>query len=203
MEDDRYLTLGGQCEAVYKEKSSKFLAFAYHVQSEEEIREIVDALKKRYYDATHHCYAWRLGAHGESFRSNDDGEPSGTAGKPILGQLLSHGITYCLIVVVRYFGGTKLGVSGLISAYKEAACAVLETGKIVERTVDKSVTVRFPYVVMNDIMRIVKESAPNVTEQTFDNICSMTLSVRAGKFAELLGRLQKVEGITIEEDEQK
>lgn len=203
MEDDRYLTLEERCEAVYKEKSSKFLAFAYPVQSEEEIREIVDTLKKRYYDATHHCYAWRLGAHGDSFRSNDDGEPSGTAGKPILGQLLSHGITYCLIVVVRYFGGTKLGVSGLIAAYKESACAVIEAGKITERTVDKSVTVHFPYIAMNDVMRIVKESAPNVMEQTFDNVCSMTLSVRAGKFAELLGRLQKVDGITIEEDEQR
>ena len=111
---DSFLTIAAPAEAIYKEKSSKFLAYAYPVRSEEEIRELLEALYKRYYDATHHCYAWRLGPHGEQFRSNDDGEPSGTAGKPILGQLLSNSLTNCLIVVVRYFGGTKLGVSGLI-----------------------------------------------------------------------------------------
>ena len=114
---DSYLTIAAPAEAIYKEKSSKFLAYAYPVRTEDEIRELLDALRKRYYDATHHCYAWRLGPQGEQFRSNDDGEPSGTAGKPILGQLLSNSLTNCLIVVVRYFGGTKLGVSGLISAF--------------------------------------------------------------------------------------
>ncbi|MBP3482318.1 MAG: YigZ family protein [Alistipes sp.] len=201
MEDDRYLTIEAECGAVYKEKSSKFLAYAYPVRSEEEIRDILNSLKKQYYDATHHCYAWRLGAHGENFRSNDDGEPSGTAGKPILGQLLSHGVTYCLIAVVRYFGGTKLGVSGLITAYKEAARAALEAGNIVERTTDISIAIRFPYVVMNDVMRIVKEMEPNICEQRFDNVCSMTLSIRAGKAESLRGKLQKVSGITIEENE--
>ena len=118
MTSDSYHTLAGPAEAIYKEKSSKFLAYAYPVESEEEIRTLLDALRKKYYDATHHCYAWRLGPHGETFRTNDDGEPSGTAGKPILGQLLSNELVNCLIVVVRYFGGTKLGVSGLIGAYR-------------------------------------------------------------------------------------
>ena len=116
MTSDSYHTLAGPAEAIYKEKSSKFLAYAYPVESEEEIRTLLDALRKKYYDATHHCYAWRLGPHGETFRTNDDGEPSGTAGKPILGQLLSNELVNCLIVVVRYFGGTKLGVSGVIGA---------------------------------------------------------------------------------------
>ena len=118
---DTYLTIEGEAETVMRERSSKFYSFAYHVESEEQISQHLDALRKQYYDATHHCYAWRLGPAGERFRANDDGEPSGTAGRPILGQMLSHGITDALIVVVRYFGGTKLGVPGLIAAYKQGA----------------------------------------------------------------------------------
>ena len=152
---DSYLTIAAPAEAIYKEKSSKFLTYAYPVHSEEEIRELLEVLYKRHYDATHHCYAWRMGPHGEQFRSNDDGEPSGTAGKPILGQLLSNSLTDCLIVVVRYFGGTKLGVSGLISAYKESAAAVIEEAEIIEKTVDRVFTIEFPYLVMNDVMRII------------------------------------------------
>ena len=121
MAEDTYLTLEAAAEAASRERSSKFLAYAYPVRTEEEIREHLDALRKRHFDATHHCYAWRLGPRGERYRTNDDGEPSGTAGKPILGQLLSAEVTDCLIVVVRYFGGTKLGVPGLIAAYREAA----------------------------------------------------------------------------------
>jgi len=148
--EDSYLTLAAPAEASLRERSSRFLAYAYPVCSEEEIRERLDALRKRYYDATHHCYAWRLGPRGGRFRSNDDGEPSGTAGRPILGQMLSHGITECLIVVVRYFGGTKLGVPGLIAAYKEAAAAVIAAAGITERTVDRTFRVQFPYEAMND-----------------------------------------------------
>lgn len=196
---DSYLTITAPAEAIYKEKSSKFLAYAYPVRTEEEIRELLDALRKRYYDATHHCYAWRLGPHGEQFRSNDDGEPSGTAGKPILGQLLSNSLTNCLIVVVRYFGGTKLGVSGLISAYKESAAAVIEEAEIVEQTVDRVFTVEFPYLVMNDIMRIIKEEQPNILSQEFDNLCTMQLSMRESRAEGLLGKLRKVEGASIEE----
>lgn len=197
-EEDSYLTLAEPAEALYKEKGSKFLAYAYPVRDEEQIRECLDALRKRYYDATHHCYAWRLGADGQNYRVNDDGEPSSTAGRPILGQLLSYGVTDVLVVVVRYFGGTKLGVSGLITAYKESAAAVLSEAQIVERTVDVRFEVEFGYLVMNDVMRVVKEMRPEVLEQRFDNLCTMRLSIRAGRADALRERLQKIEGIQIE-----
>ena len=195
---DSYLTIDGNAEAIFKEKSSKFLCYAFHVESEEEIAACLEPLRKRYYDATHHCYAWRLGPFGERFRANDDGEPSSTAGKPILGQLLSREVTNCLIVVVRYFGGTKLGVPGLIAAYKESAAIVLDAANIVERTVDTHIKVDFSYIVMNDIMRIIKEEQPTIDEQIFDNLCTIKLSIRNSKADILLGRLRKVEGVTIE-----
>lgn len=195
---DSYLTIEGNAEAIFKERSSKFLCYAFHVESEEEIAACLEPLYKRYYDATHHCYAWRLGPFGERFRANDDGEPSSTAGKPILGQLLSREITNCLIVVVRYFGGTKLGVPGLIAAYKESAAAVLDVATIVERTVDTRIKIDFSYVVMNDVMRIIKEEQPTIEEQVFDNLCSMILSVRNSKADIVLGRLKKVEGAIVD-----
>ena len=195
---DSYLTIEGNSEAIFKERSSKFLCYAFHVESEEEINAYLEPLRKRYYDATHHCYAWRLGPFGEKFRANDDGEPSSTAGKPILGQLLSREITNCLIVVVRYFGGTKLGVPGLIAAYKESAALVLSECEIVERTVDVVIDVSFSYIAMNDVMRIVKDMQPKVVNQVFDNLCTMTLSIREGDSEQLIGRLEKVEGATVE-----
>lgn len=195
---DTYLTIEEAAEAVFKEKSSKFLAYAYPVANESEIHERIEALRKRYYDATHHCYAWRLGAGGESFRANDDGEPSSTAGKPILGQLLSRNVTDTLVVVVRYFGGTKLGVPGLIAAYRESAALVLDAATIVERTVDEVLTVRFSYMAMNDVMRIVKEEQPTIEQQLFDNLSTMVLRIRKNRYARLTERLQKVDGATIE-----
>ncbi len=195
---DSYLTIDGNAEAIFKEKSSKFLCYAFHVESEEEIAACLEPLRKRYYDATHHCYAWRLGPYGERFRANDDGEPSSTAGKPILGQLLSREITNCLIVVVRYFGGTKLGVPGLIAAYKESAATALDAANIVERTVDTHIKVDFSYIVMNDIMRIIKEEQPTINEQIFDNLCTIKLSIRNSKADIILGRLRKVEGAIVE-----
>ena len=200
---DSYLTIESDAEAIFKEKSSKFLCYAFHVESEEEIAAHLEILRKRYYDATHHCYAWRLGPFGERFRANDDGEPSSTAGKPILGQLLSREITNCLIVVVRYFGGTKLGVPGLIAAYKESAAAVLDEAKVVERTVDTTVKVEFSYVVMNDVMRIIKDEQPIIVEQIFDNLCSMTLSIRNSMAELVIGKLRKVEGAIIDIIEQQ
>ena len=200
---DSYLTIESDAEAIFKEKSSKFLCYAFHVESEEEITAHLELLRKRYYDATHHCYAWRLGPFGERFRANDDGEPSSTAGKPILGQLLSREITNCLIVVVRYFGGTKLGVPGLIAAYKESAAAVLDEAKVVERTVDTTVKVEFSYVVMNDVMRIIKDEQPTIVEQIFDNLCSMTLSIRNSKAELVIGKLRKIEGAIIDIIEQQ
>ena len=200
MDDDRYLTVDGPAEAASRERSSKFLAYIYPVRTEGEIRERLDALRKRYYDATHHCYAWRLGPRGEAFRSNDDGEPSGTAGKPILGQLLSNDITDCLVVVVRYFGGTKLGVPGLIAAYKESAAEVIAAAEIVELTVDRTVRVDFPYVAMNAIMRVVKEEQPRIEGQTFDNLCTMVLTIRESRAGELTEKLKKAGGSIAGED---
>ena len=194
MADDSYLTLAAPAEAALRERSSKFLAYAWPVRTEEEIRTHLEALRKRYYDATHHCYAWRLGADGGSWRANDDGEPSGTAGKPILGQLLSREVTDCLVVVVRYFGGTKLGVPGLIAAYKEATAAVLDAAEIVERTVDRLIRVDFPYVAMNEIMRVVKEERPEIRRQAFDNLCTMEFAIRESRAEQLIGKLKKAGG---------
>lgn len=194
MADDSYLTVAAPAEAASRERSSKFLSYIYPVRSEEEIRTHLDALRKRYYDATHHCYAWRLGPRGESYRSNDDGEPSGTAGKPILGQLLSHELTDCLVVVVRYFGGTKLGVPGLIAAYRESAAEAIAAAQVIERTVDRRLRVDFPYVAMNDIMRVVKEQQPRIEEQLFDNLCTLHLTIRESRAAELVERLRKAGG---------
>ena len=199
---DTFYTLGGEAEALYKDKGSKFLASGYPVTCEEEIKGRLDALRKRYYDATHHCYAWRLGPKGESFRAVDDGEPSSTAGRPILGQMLSREVTDVLIVVVRYFGGTKLGVPGLIEAYKRSAALVLENAEIEQRTVDVQTTIRFSYLAMNDVMRIVKELQPQIIAQQFDNLCTMTLAIRQGFAAQLLDRLSKVEGLELETDDQ-
>lgn len=195
---DSYLTIEDNAEAIFKEKSSKFLCYAYHVESEEEIVAHLERLRKQYYDATHHCYAWRLGPFGEKFRANDDGEPSSTAGKPILGQMLSREITDCLIVVVRYFGGTKLGVPGLIAAYKESAAAVIDAAKVVGRTVDTHIRIEFSYIVMNDVMRIIKEEQPTIVEQVFDNLCMMRLSIRNSRADIVEGRLRKVEGAIVE-----
>ena len=192
--EDSYLTIAAAAEAASRERSSKFLSFAYPVQCEEQIREILDGLRKKYYDATHHCYAWRLGPAGASFRANDDGEPSGTAGRPILGQLLSNDLTDCLIVVVRYFGGTKLGVPGLIAAYKESAAEAIASAEVVRRTVDRTVRVDFPYIVMNDIMRVIKDEQPKIVSQEFDNLCTMVLAIRESRAAGLIEKLKKAGG---------
>jgi len=194
VEEDTYRTVAAPAEAALRERSSKFLACIYPVRGEEEIRMHLDELHKRYYDATHVCYAWRLGPQGGQFRANDDGEPSGTAGKPILGQLLSNGLTDCLIAVVRYFGGTKLGVPGLIAAYRESAAGAIAAARIVERTVDRIVTVDFPYVAMNDIMRAVKEEQPRIVAQEFDNLCTMRLSIRESRAGRLIEKLGKAGG---------
>lgn len=192
------MTIAEPAEIIYKERSSKFLTYAYPVETEEDIKELLDALRKEYYDATHHCYAYRLGPQGELFRANDDGEPSGTAGKPILGQLLSSELTNCLVVVVRYFGGTKLGVSGLIQAYKESTAEVIAASNIIEKTVDRVIKVDFSYISMNGVMRIIKEMSPRIDEQVFDNLCTMQLRIRESEADILISKLEKVEGVTVE-----
>ena len=195
---DTYKTIETNGEGTYKEKGSKFLSFAYHIEHESEVKEIVERLKKQFYDARHHCYAWRIGYKGEATRTVDDGEPSSTAGRPILGQMLSYNVTNILIVVVRYFGGTKLGVSGLIQAYKDAAQDAINNSEIVERTIDSSVTIRFEYVLMNSVMGIIKDLSPNILEQQFDNDCRMKLAIRNSEFERLVAKLDKVIGVEID-----
>ncbi len=196
---DSYFTIAESVETLYKIKSSKFLTYAYPIESEEDIAPLLEVLRKRHYDATHHCYAWRLGAEGEKFRANDDGEPSSTAGKPILGQMLAREVTNCLIIVVRYFGGTKLGVSGLIEAYRDSAAGALDEAQIVERTVDVRLNVSFSYIAMNGVMKVIKELQPRIGSQEFDNLCTMELVIRKGEAEMLIGRLNNVDGVSVDE----
>ena len=165
----------------------------------EEIKDIVAQYQKKYYDARHVCYAYMLGAERTEFRANDNGEPSGTAGKPILGQINSNELTNILIIVVRYFGGIKLGTSGLIVAYKQAAAEAIAAAEIIEKTVDTDITFMFEYPFMNDVMRIVKEENPQIVNQGYDSDCSMTLRTRKGNMPKLISRLEKVETLRFEE----
>jgi uncharacterized YigZ family protein len=196
---DKYYTIANQSEGIYKEKGSKFLAFAYPVNSEEEIKEIQKELRKKYFDARHHVYAFRLGAEGQSYRSSDDGEPSNSSGPPVLGQLLSFNITNVLVVVIRYFGGTKLGIPGLINAYRSATADAIENNTIIEQFEQDAFTIHFGYTVMNDVMRILKEENPEQSKQQFDNACSIHLAIRKKDAEHLRTRLNEVEGLHIEE----
>lgn len=191
--EDTYRTIAEPSEGIYTEKRSKFIAIALPVQSVEEVKEHLEVFQKKYYDARHVCYAYMLGAERKDFRANDNGEPSGTAGKPILGQINSNELTDILIVVVRYFGGIKLGTSGLIVAYKAAAAEAIASARIIEKTVDEEVTVWFEYPFMNDIMRIVKEEEPEILNQSYDMDCCMTLRIRRSMMPKLRERLEKVE----------
>ena len=196
--EDSYKTIREPAEGLFKDKGSRFISYSYPVGNEDEIKEHLSVLKKRYYDATHHCYAWRLGPRGETSRANDDGEPSGSAGKPILGQLLSYEVTDVLVVVIRYFGGTLLGVPGLINAYREATVNVLENSGIVTMTEEAYFEVLFPYLAMNDVMKIVKSDRPRVVEQSFDNLCRMVLAVPRSEEDLLTEKLGKVDGAQLE-----
>lgn len=191
--NDEYKTITEQIgEGSYSEKRSRFLAFAHHVESVEQVKELLAQYRKRYYDARHVCYAYMLGPERSDFRVNDDGEPSSTAGKPILGQINSNELTDVLIVVVRYYGGVNLGTSGLIVAYREAAADALRNAQIVVRQVEELVTYQFAYPLMNDVMRIVKEMAPRIVSQTFDNTCEITLSIRLSEAERLRQKLEKL-----------
>ena len=196
---DSFRTISQSSEGIYTEKRSKFLAFAIPVESVEEIKDIVAQYQKKYYDARHVCYAYMLGAERTEFRANDNGEPSGTAGKPILGQINSNELTNILIIVVRYFGGIKLGTSGLIVAYKQAAAEAIAAAEIIEKTVDTDITFLFEYPFMNDVMRNVKEENPQIVNQGYDSDCSMTLRTRKGNMPKLISRLEKVETLRFEE----
>ena len=193
MMSDEFLTITDSVgEGFYSEKRSKFLAFAHHVETLDEIKDLLAEYRKKYYDARHVCYAYMLGAERKDFRANDDGEPSSTAGKPILGQINSNELTDILIVVVRYYGGVNLGTSGLIVAYREAAADALAHASVITKQVEETIAYDFPYVMMNDVMRIVKEMQPRIVEQTYDNNCQIKLSIRRSEVEQLQSRLNKL-----------
>ncbi len=175
---DEYKTIAKEGEGYYSEKRSKFLAFTHHVETVDEVKDIVARYRKKYFDARHVCYAYMLGAERTDFRANDDGEPSSTAGKPILGQINSNELTNTLIIVVRYYGGVNLGTGGLIVAYKTAAADAIANSQTEMRQVEERIVYDFPYVMMNQVMRVVKEMNPRIIAQTYDNTCQITLSIR-------------------------
>mgnify|MGYP003191201314 CR=1 FL=1 len=191
---DCYKTIANNIgEGYYTEKRSKFLAFAHHVETVDEAMEIVKAYRKKYYDARHCCYAYMIGPDRQEFRANDDGEPSSTAGKPILGQINSHELTNILIVVIRYYGGVNLGTGGLIVAYRTAAVDAIDHSKIIQRLVEEQITYDFTYPMMNSVMRVVKEMPVRIVSQHFDNTCSITLAIRKSMAEQLRARLGKLD----------
>ena len=194
---DTYLTIAAPSEGLYKEKMSKFLAFAEPCRTSEQAKEIVTRYKKEYFDARHVCWAYMLGAERTDFRSNDDGEPSGTAGKPILGQINSFNLTDLCVIVVRYFGGIKLGTSGLIEAYRTAAQEALNAATIEEKIIEETITVHFQYPLMGDVMRIVKEENATVLSQDFVEDCRLTLSLRKNQMPRMRSRFENTFGVSI------
>lgn len=195
--EDTYLTIAAPSEGIFKDRGSKFIGFAYPVESEEEIRQRLQELRKEHFNARHHCYAYRLGADKLQYRINDDGEPSGTAGRPIYNQLLSKDLSNILIVVVRYFGGTLLGVPGLINAYKNAALEAIAQAEIVEKIVYDLYRLDFGYLQMNEVMKVIKEKGLEVRSQQFDLQCSMEIAIRKKRITETVDSLSKIEGLTL------
>ena len=189
---DTYLTISNTSEGYYTEKRSKFYAFAHHVETVDEVKEIVAMYRKKYYDARQVCWAYMLGHERIEFRANDDGEPSSTAGKPILGQINSAELTNILVVVIRYYGGVNLGTGGLIVAYRTAAADAIANANIEERLIEEEIVYNYPYVMMNDVMRIVKDLQPRIVSQTFDNTCEIKLSIRKSEAPRLRSMLEKL-----------
>lgn len=194
---DTYNTIENNYEGLFKDKGSKFLAYAFPVQSENEVKSHIQILKKEHFSARHHCYAFRLGNEGEHYRANDDGEPSGSAGKPILGQLLSFDLTNTLVVVVRYFGGTLLGVSGLINAYKNATLNVLNNSEIIERIVENKYLLEFDYPLQNMVTRILKEFNLEIKNASYNLNCQLEISIRLNLTKEVLSKLAKINTLKI------
>ena len=192
MASDEYKTINGTSEGTYSEKRSKFLAFAHHVESEDEIKALLQEYKKKYYDARHVCYAYVLGPDRKTFRANDDGEPSSTAGKPILGQINSAELTDIFVAVVRYYGGVNLGTGGLIVAYRTATMEALANAERVTREVDEKITYTFPYVMMHVVMKVVKEMRPRIVSQNFESTCEIKLAIRQSEAQQLRDRLAKL-----------
>ncbi len=191
--DDSYKTIQGPSEGLFKDKGSRFIARAYPVESVDEVKEILAALRKEYHDARHHCYAYRIGPGGTTYRVNDDGEPANSAGKPILGQLQSQDLTNILIVVIRYFGGILLGVGGLINAYRTAAKESLINSTIVTRTFNSRIKINFQYPAMNEVMKIIKDSKAGIVSQDFGTACEILVEVRSGVSDLILGQLNRIE----------
>jgi len=193
---DSYKTIKSVSEGIYKEKGSKFIAFAYPVYQEEEIKAIIEKTRKAHYNAKHHCFAYVLGSEGNTWRINDDGEPSGTGGRPILGQIRSHDLTNTLIVVSRYFGGTLLGVSGLANAYKSAAIYALENAEIIDHIIQEYYEILFPYSSMNDVMMVIKEENITQSGQSFNLECRVILNFRSSAKVRILDRLSRINSLT-------
>ena len=189
---DFYKTLKGMSQGIYKEKMSKFIAIAQPASSAEEAKALIKQISNKYHDARHCCWAYMIGTQRDEYLSSDNGEPSGTAGKPILGQINSYGLTNVVIAVVRYFGGIKLGTSGLIVAYREAAADAIAHSEIVSKQVEEIITYTFSYPMMNDVMRIVKEMSPRIVSQTYDNTCEIRLAIRKSEAEQLRSRLSKL-----------
>lgn len=194
---DTFITIESPSEAVFTEKRSKFLAFAYPVRTAREALDIVASLEKKYFDARHVCWAYMLGFDRDNFRANDNGEPSGTAGRPILGQINSFGLTDVLVAVVRYFGGVKLGTPGLIVAYRTAARMALEAATAVTRHITATVSFTYPYQVINDVMKVTRADGVRVVESTFDNTCAMTLEVNLDSMPRCMSALENIDGLTL------
>jgi uncharacterized YigZ family protein len=194
---DTFRTVKEISQGIFTEKKSKFIAYIIPISTLDDVKTELEKYKKEYYDARHICWAYMLGAERKEFRSNDDGEPSGTAGKPILGQINSNELTDVLILVIRYFGGIKLGTSGLITSYKEAASEAISNAEIIEKTIDLNIDFVFEYPFMNDVMKIVKDLEPTILQQEYDMDCYMSLSIRQSLYDQLISRLEKVESLRI------
>lgn len=196
---DTFRTVKETAKGLFTEKKSKFISYAIPVQTVDEVKAELEKYRKEYYDARHICWAYMLGADRQDFRANDDGEPSGTAGKPILGQINSNELTDILVLSIRYFGGIKLGTSGLIVAYRESAAEAINNAEIIEKTVDLDISFQFEYPFMNDVMKIVKDLEPTILDQQYDMDCMMSLRIRKSLFDQLKARLEKVESLRVNE----
>lgn len=197
--EDTFLTLGGESAGLFKDRSSKFFYYAYPVNDEEEIKKQLAEIRKKHFDARHHCYAWNLGSTGMNYRANDDGEPNHSAGDPILGQIRSNNLTNCLIIVVRYFGGTKLGISGLINAYKTSAALAIEENQIVERVITSRIKLNFPYPELNEVMKLIKNFDLAILSQEMNLDCMMELEVRKSLEDQITSSLKEINRLTFKD----
>lgn len=195
--EDTYLTLNIESNGLYKDRSSKFFYYAFPISDEEQIKDRLKELRKKHFDARHHCFAWYLGTDGQNYRANDDGEPNHSAGDPILGQIRSNNLTNCLIVVVRYFGGTKLGISGLVQAYKTSAALAIAENEIVEKLMTSQISISFNYPALNEVMKLIKHHELQIINQVMELTCKMILKVRNSLELEIRTNLEGIESLKI------